>query len=135
MLHYEDAQRGKIILKGHFRIIHRAEFKNIWGTEKEVVDSRRCSQTYVFTVKDERFKLDVLDLEYSQIVRQPTLFGADIYESEQTIPIDLLYPITAAKPEAWKGRLSMLDETTKALDLMRTGLLSYVRLHRVDYDF
>ena len=59
VLHYENYENGKIILKGNFDVTHKKEYKNFWGNSKEQLTVTTCYQTYIFTVKDNKIKIEV----------------------------------------------------------------------------
>jgi hypothetical protein len=131
--HYENYDNGKVILKGTFTIIHREDYLKFWGGTAEGSTSRDCFQTYIFTIKENKVKLQVTDLKYEFKIYK-NINGVyryiDIKESLHT-----LYPITNSKKEEWKERLDIIYRTKKRLDLMISSLDNYIKSIDADYDF
>jgi hypothetical protein len=74
VLHYENFETGKIILKGTFEIIYRLETKSFWGFEKEAITNSECSETYIFTLKENKVKIEITNLMYEYTVGQNISF-------------------------------------------------------------
>jgi hypothetical protein len=49
--------------------------------------------------------------------------------------IHSLYPITKDDPITWKGKLSLLVETSDKINSLLTSLYVYIENHVNDYDF
>lgn len=46
VLHYEDVESGKLILKGNFRIPYIDDYQNFWGQHKQRWESATCFQNW-----------------------------------------------------------------------------------------
>ncbi|NJN25199.1 MAG: DUF4468 domain-containing protein [Cyclobacteriaceae bacterium] len=132
VLHYEDLENGKLILKGYFNVNYLKDVK-FWFSEKETIYSAKCYQTYMFTINDKRLKINVMGLNYE--FDYMGYYEATSYNRTYKQDLDLLYPITKNKPETWKSNLSVLKNTDKSINFLVLSLDSYIRGYTSDYDF
>ena len=132
VLHYENPETGKIILKGRININYLYEYKSFWGVEKDWVGSSECTQTMVFTVIDGKLKIELSNLEYiwsylpDGFLSTPVTVSSSLFE---------LYPITNGEPSTWRGKISLLKETDNKIDFLILLLDNYIRGHVEDYIF
>lgn len=134
VLHYENYETGKIILKGYFNIVHKADFK-VWSFGKlhEQNQSRDCYQTYVFTIKDNKIKLQILDIRFE--FSKYEMVGTTYLKKDYKIGIHALYPITDGEYAQWKERLDILVETKKGIENTVMSLDQYLKNVDKDYSF
>jgi len=135
VLHYENFETGKIILKGMFEITYRLETKSFWGFEKESISRSECTETYIFTIKDNKLKIEIANLMYEYTVGGMSLAGTYYPESKTIRSIHSLYPITKDDPVTWKGKLNLLVETSDKINSLLTSLYLHLENYADDYDF
>ncbi|KPL20399.1 MAG: hypothetical protein AMS23_11035 [Bacteroides sp. SM1_62] len=135
VIHYDDFETGKIILKGWFGITYKFDTKSFWGIEKESISLSECSETYIFTIKDNKVKIEITNLQYESTIGGMYVAGSYIPESKTYRSIHSLYPITKDEPITWKGKLSLLEETKDNITLYLTSLYIYIENHINDYNF
>ena len=129
VLHYEDLEAGKVILKGFFDIPYSKDIR-IWFKENETLEQSQCSHTYIFTIKDNKLKIQIIGLNY-EIAYYTTSYGSRTY----TKNVHSLYPITADESLQWKSKLSLLDNTNKEINGLVNSLDMYIQAYQSDYDF
>lgn len=136
VLHYKDFESGKIIIKGWFDVTHSNEYKNFWGKSKEGVKTTKCYQTYIFTIKDNAIKVEIVDLVYE--------FKSHGYYSTTTtyipgrifkIPIYKIYPVTNFESSEWKEKLDLLNQTNIRIKNDVIDLNNYIKNYNNDYKF
>lgn len=135
VLHYKDYETGKIILKGFFEVPHKKDYKNFWGTLKETIASTKCFQTYIFTIKEDKIKLQIINMEYEFLI--PGFNSNTLYIPDRYIitPIYQLYPVTQYKPEYWKQNLDLLQQSNNKIILLHADLIDYIGFYEADYSF
>lgn len=68
VLHYENINDGKIIIKGVITVPYLDNFKNFWGKEKEEVKNIESSQSYILNIKNNKIKIEATNIIYNIIV-------------------------------------------------------------------
>ncbi len=133
VLHYSDLETGKIILKGYFNVMVKKDYIAFWGKNKESIDEKKCYQTYVFTLIDNRLKIEIINLEYKYTFIGYTI--GSIYIPSKTInqSIHDLYPITGNDAINWKSNLDMLKQTDIKINLLVENLTKYINNYKADY--
>tara|TARA_B100000780_G_C20947567_1_gene377980 strand:- start:25 stop:714 length:690 start_codon:yes stop_codon:yes gene_type:complete len=126
VMHYSDLLSGKIILKGNFDVNFRADFKFFW-TKYESIKRKTCYQTYVFTIVDQRVKVEINKVRYE------ISLGYENMTSE--ISINEVYPITNSPSISWKSNLDMLYQTKNHLSRFAGSVQSYINNFEEDYEF
>ena len=129
VLHYDNLESGKIIIKGWFSITHKADYKNFWGVLKESINTTKCYQTYVFTVKDNDIKVEIRGINY--VFKSTAYSGVITYEQS----IDEFYPITQYESEEWKSKLEVLKETNSRIKGLFEDVSNYIMDYESDYNF
>jgi len=135
VLHYKNIESGKIILKGIFSITYQQDFENIWGTKREETTQRNCYQTYSFTIKNNKMKVQISDIRYEYTTGGYMLTNSYIPISTHKFFLTSLYPITNFEPIYWKGNLNILDETSKRINFSIEDLNKYIIDYQNDYSF
>jgi len=134
VLHYSNPEDGKIILKGWFEVYYRNDIETFFSIKKEKILSVKCNFTYVFTIKDNKLKMEVIDIKYEYYV--PYTLAGNLYIPSYTYdgPISALYPITNSESVEWKGKLNLLDKTTFYLNSYFGDVERYIKNKSTDYD-
>ena len=96
------------------------------------VDLVTSYQTYVFTVKESKVKLEIIGLEYDYEVY---FFGEASASRKQRRPIDFFLPITEGDPEDWKERLFLIQATESKILSLFQSLKTYIAGIEEDYKF
>ena len=135
VIKYSNLDDGKIILKGWFDIVYSYDAETFFMGKKEGVNNSKCSFTYVFTIKDNKLKIEVLDIRYEGSY-YVTAFGTS-FLSEHTVDrsIHSLYPITDSKLIEWKGRLDILNQTNIKILSFFNSIEGYINNKSSDYSF
>jgi hypothetical protein len=136
-LHYDNYETGKIVLKGFVKIPYKKDFKYGFFLQKagESIESIQCNQTFVFTIMDNKVKVEIFNLSYKYEL-QPMIIGSTYYQGfSYNKSIHLLYPITSGDPITWKEKLSLLKETDYEINLTIRDLEDYIKKHKEDYIF
>ena len=128
VLHHEDLNTGKIILKGYFNIPYKKDVK-IWFKENETLDNSKCSHTYIFTIKDNRLKIQITGLDYE--IDYWTSYGTRTLRKS----VHSLYPITADNSMQWKSKITLLKNTNTEINGLVNHLDNYISSYKSDYDF
>lgn len=129
VLHYKDFDSGKIILKGRFNVVFIEDYRRLFGGTAETLEERNCEQTYIFTIKDGKLKIEIIQLVYTYE------YYNSINNGSYTVPIDRVYPITRGDAKDWKGDLNMLKETEKNITFLIQSLEKYISDYDKDYRF
>ncbi len=131
VLHYENFESGKIIVKGWFNIFNIKHYGKIFNDQFE---QTKCDHIFVFTLSDKSLKLEATRLNYTFT---QLIWSSNLTYTEQSynIPIQLLYPITDGDTGEWGRRLSILYETNKRLKSYATDLFKYIGNYNKDYEF
>jgi len=135
VLHYKEEKSGKIIIKGQFSIAYASDYINFWGTKKEETNSKNCFQTYIFTVKDNKLKIQITSIEIENVLSG---YGSSSYyvpERRYKIPLRSLYPVSLFKQIDWKENLNILENVDKNLNLLVYDLDKYINDYTRDYSF
>lgn len=135
VLHYENLESGKIILKGVFDVTHKNEYKNFWGKSKEGITTTKCYQTYIFTIKDSTFKAEIVDVRYE--FKSLGYNSTSFYVPDRIIEVSIhdIYPITKFESEEWKEKLDLLNQTNNRIKLLLIELKLYIMNYNTDYKF
>jgi len=135
VLHYKDFENGKIIIKGWFDVTHKNDYKNFWGQSKEGVKSTKCYQTYVFTIKDNVIKIEVVDVRYE--FKSHAYYMTTTYIPDRILEMSIhsIYPITNFESGEWKGKLDLLNQTNINIIKYISNLKEYITDYTNDYSF
>jgi len=136
VLHYEDFNSGKIVLKGYFPFVIIDEAKNFWGNPKEVAKEIDCFYTVVYSIKENKLKVNYTNIEFE------TTFGgyysiAGVYLPETKLKKSLssLYPVTKGTKETWLGKINTMKQTTKSLDNHQRMFDNFIKNSIEDMNF
>jgi len=141
VLHYENYENGKIIIKGTktLYVLEDYERTGFWGnrTEVETIKEVEVAVTYVFTIRDTRLKVQYakLNFEYKSTGYYSNLLKQYIPNRKWTTPLYRIYPITSGDASSWKYKLSILYETTKSTSSTVNSLTKYIENYENDYSF
>ncbi len=130
---YNDFESGKIIFKGNFDVPHIGMYKNFWGNQKETTTETKCYQTYLFTVKDNKLKVNIIDIYYER--KFSYYYTSYYYDRTIKIPINYVYPITSHKYEVWKEKIDLLEQTSNQINRLSNNLNLYIIDYSKDYKF
>ena len=137
VLHYQDFDAGKIIIKGYRNMPILDQYKNFWGQPKEKISTIKVQYTYVFTLLEHKLKIEMIDVTYVYNFGGYYNYLANIYIDpyKKTIGLSSLYPITNTNADNWRSRLSMLVETSKVTKKSFEAINDYILYFEDDYDF
>ncbi|MGC9472190.1 MAG: DUF4468 domain-containing protein [Bacteroidales bacterium] len=135
VLHYENKESGKIILKGNFDVTHRKNYKNFWGNPKEGISQTTCYNTYQFTIKDNKIKIEISNIEFE--INYGGYLSANVYIPNRLVNISIhdLYPITDFDSGEWKEKLDLLNQTNRKITNIVNSMFIYIKEYTNDYAF
>lgn len=122
---YENLESGKIILKGSFEIPVLYEYKNFWGNEKEDIREGTCYQTYIFTIKDDKIKIQITNLSYEVRMSYYSSSTNTYTKATKIYSINEICPIILKDPLRWKEYLTMIKFTKDRIVVLVNSLESY----------
>lgn len=133
VLHYKDFEAGKIILKGSFDVQFVEDY-NFFFKKREGVNSRTCFFTLIFTIKNQKIKVEAINIEYEFLYA--VLSNNAAYSNERRkITIDRLYPIIKWDEREWKGNLNLVKETNNSIRSFVKNVILYIESNDNDYSF
>lgn len=134
VLHYDDFETGKIIVKGNFDVPYVEDYLGWFGVEKVGITSNTCYQTCIFTIKENKVKTIIKDIEFNYQTRN---YSSGSYIPDRTIKIDLeeYFPISDNEQIDWRGIISMLNHTDDMLRSYNKRLEDYINDYENDYNF
>jgi hypothetical protein len=141
VLHYKNLESGKIILKGRFEIVYSYDYEGFWGNKKQGAISQECKQTYIFTIKNNKLKIQVIDVEVEVVVGGFMGVNSYIPEEKFSFPLSKYYPITNSNKNdrvgnfGWKANLNLLTEISNRIATMTTDLNEYISNYQNDFSF
>jgi len=131
VMHYQDFESGKIIVKGYFEFYN---IKRINRLFKDPLEETICNHILVFTLHDNSLKVETKYLNYT-FTNYTWDSNYNLIANSYNLPITILYPVTDADMLDWMKRLSVLHETNKSLNGYATDLFKYIDNYNKDYDF
>lgn len=135
VLHYKDLESGKIIMKGSFSINYKEDYKSTWGRTKEQYDSKDVFATYVFTMKENKLKMQVEGILVEFSTRGYSNGSYYIPPTSRIYPLDALYPITDHDPILWKEHLNILKAINIEITATQRMMKKYISAYQQDYSF
>jgi hypothetical protein len=133
VLHYKDYESGKIILKGIVPIYQIIDIPSLFNTQEKLLETN-CHQTYIFTLKNNKLKLQIQNIGYEQkYYNYSQTSSGSLYTTDYRIHD--LYPITDFPTEEWKNKLSQLVSTDEKIRNLKTNLFNYIKAYKKDYEF
>jgi hypothetical protein len=135
ILHYSNPDNGKIIVKGWFEVYYKEDIETFWTSRKETASSVKCNFTDVFTIKENKLKIETINITYDYYI--PSVLIGSLYIPSSTIdkPIYVFYPITDGASVTWKGKLDLLNKTNIRIASLSQDLENYINNKNKDYDF
>lgn len=135
VLRYENFNSGKIILKGYFEIpfLYDVRFMGI-KLLNNTVEKAISTQTYVFTIKENKVKVEISGIYYEIIYTDPGI-GVEVTYRRG---IDAVYPVTQLGEGIfldWDAKLSLLKNTKEQIEELVQSLDNYIKGYENDYDF
>lgn len=135
-LHYSNVDNGKIIIKGLFEVVYVKDYFTFFsGTKKETASKVKCNFILIFTIKDDKLKINITGVDYSFLSLGYSAPNYYIPPSEIERTISEFYPITNGESIEWKGRLDLLNQTNLKINSFINSLESYINDKSIDYDF
>lgn len=135
VLQYENLDNGKIILKGNFDVTHKNVYQVFFGRAREGLKTTKCKQTYIFTIKDNFIKVEIVDVKYEFKLLGYT--GGSVYVPDRIYEVSIhnVYPITNYDSDKWKEMLDLLFQTNLKIELLVSDLTEYVKDYENDLEF
>jgi hypothetical protein len=124
---HKDTESGKIIANGNINISHTADYRGSFNTPAEYKTVTSANYAMVLTIKDNKLKYDILNIEYT---------FTDNYGTSYTLPINSLFPVISNDEFQWKKYLTVLNESKKILYIsLKNSLTDYINKVDEDYNF
>ena len=105
---YSDLKEGKIILRNSLSLFNNYS----------------CSFTSIFSIKDEKIKMDLISLSYQAYYEGD--YASGIPEKTISSNINEIYPIILKKPSEWNLNLSIFKATNKLFNTEIKNLYDYI---------
>ncbi|MBK8557367.1 MAG: DUF4468 domain-containing protein [Lewinellaceae bacterium] len=133
---YEDFESGKFITEGWFPMRVNAYSVLRVGIFFIPLGDVSCYHSFVFTVKDQAFKMEVKNLEYNFIFGGYN-FNTNSYSDirNERKPLESFFPIVSNHEKLWKGIFALAFETRRATDLYARSFEEHVKRMDEDYRF
>lgn len=135
VLYHENFESGKIILKGSFDVTHKNVYGVMWGRPLEALKTTRSKQTYIFSIKDNVIKAEVVDVRYEFFVYGYSVASQYIPDRTYEISIHNVYPITNFESMEWKEKLDLLYQTNLKINELISDLVRYIKDYDNDLNF
>jgi hypothetical protein len=124
---HKDPDSGKIIANGNINIAHTADYRGSFSSLVEYKTNTNANYTMVLTIKDNKVKYNIINIEYT---------FTDNYGSSFTLPINLLFPVFSNDEDQWKKFLTVLNESKKIFYIaLKNSLTDYINNAIEDYNF
>jgi hypothetical protein len=135
VLRYEDFETGKIVVKGYVNIPYHFTFTGMFGGEHSLPMTAKCNHGVVFTVKDNKFKFSIQQLDFNVTFDGYT--AGSIYVPSRTVeyPFSGIFPLVNVAPESRKDMLELVRNTLAEFDESRASVWKYVKGVDGDYRF
>lgn len=125
-----QGETSRLILNGSIEVFFPDLFmvyKNAWRgyVEKEMQNSSICYFTFVFTIREDKMKTQILNLSYEYTD----------YVSERTVSttLDSFFPISSNEKDEWKAIIGLINDTERSLQAMIKILEGYILAYERDY--
>jgi hypothetical protein len=105
---YSNLKEGKIILRNSLNLFNNYS----------------CSFTSIFSIKDEKIKLELISLSYQAYYEGD--YASGIPEKTISFNINEVYPIILKKPSEWNLNLSLFKTTNKLFKTEIKNLSDYI---------
>lgn len=133
VLHYNNIDDGKIIVKGVLNLANKADYKNFWGVLKESAEISIGKFTTAITIKENKIKIEFLNFEYSSSyydVISHTWIPLNMYS-----PAEALFPVIKFPENQWKRNISLLEATDYDVKATAKSIVAYINGSQDDYNF
>lgn len=133
---YEDVEAGKFITEGWFPVVFDNSRAGLFGSTLFFERQADCYHSFVFTVKDGAFKLEVKNLMYRfKFGGYNYLTGtfSTVYYDEKYL--DSMFPLANQPEKSWAGILNLVRETELSLERLSDIYKKHVTNFEEDYRF
>jgi hypothetical protein len=131
---YYDEEAGKLIVKGFFEAYNSVEMKLLF-MKTDYPIAVKVNSTYVFTVKDGIYKLEILGQDLTTYTPSYSAGNTYIPSSTTTASLSNYFPITSKDVVIWKGVFNLMHQILKHNDSFPQASLEYIIFQKDDYAF
>lgn len=135
VLHYKNESTGKVIAKGRINIAIVRDVKTLFGNNIQQVHDFQSFHTAIFTAKDNKIKLELINIKYEAEYGGYTLGSSFVPVTTVRKSLHNLYPVVLNDSSQWKGTLNLLVATNKEIAAMFGSIESYIKNSDADNDF
>ena len=135
VMHYSDEASGKIIVKGFSPLSYKTTYTGWFGIQYNVFSAFHFRYTIMFTIKDERVKMEYLSPAAEVLFNPQTQTFNTVQNQPQTINFAAFFPIILTEQGGINGRANMLKDIFQEMRSSGLGLLRYVSELKADYGF
>jgi hypothetical protein len=132
VLHYEDYETGKIILKGSFEVPYFDFYKGFWGAERKTINSSTCNFTMIITMKSGKIKIQDMGIDFEYTSRTYSTYVSEITTHRS---LNDHFPISSYPQTDWKEMFQILNTTKNKIENFNNSLRAYILAYSNDYDF
>lgn len=135
ILRYEDYETGRIFIDGYFSILLKPGYHESNYRNRKVVAQKTCYFTFMFTIKDGKFKVEATNILYEYYF--PDYSTETNYIPEKSVELNLhnLYPITNYPSEAWKENLELMLITKNEFYRLVLSIKDYIDVNKEIHNF
>lgn len=133
---YEDIEAGKFITEGWFRVLFDNTRAGLFGGTVYFESQADCYHSFVFTIKDGSFKMEVKNLVYRFKFGGYNFYtGAftAIYYDEKYL--ESMFPLVPQPEKNWAGIVNLIKQTELSLNRLSEAFGGHVKAYEADYKF
>lgn len=132
---YESLESGKYIVKGYAPIPYKNSYKGLFGNTNTTTGELKCYHTIAFTVKDGKVKCRIEELKYHYHIAS-SYIGTTYYpSSDYDVYFSQKFPLIDGNETNMANQFSLIRDTMKELEWIRSGMLKYLLDWQNDYKF
>ena len=131
---YDDYESGKFMVKGFFNLPLSFKYNTLFFQGKGSI-AIKCFSIYVFTIKDNALKLEVVRAE-NEISTEGYLIGSTYTPSSTTRgSIMNTFPLFRQPENLWEGYMEFYNQMNNEFNLTFDDVEKYIREYKEDYNF
>ncbi|MEM9549388.1 MAG: DUF4468 domain-containing protein [Bacteroidota bacterium] len=126
VVHYEDYESGKIIAQANIVINDEVVLSSFMGNPKNCVETITCYHTVVFSIIEEKMKMQAMNITFYAETESRIRDGVFIPKETLHYTLNQVYPIANKDKSTWKSRLATLQRIGLEVDEMEEELSKYI---------
>jgi hypothetical protein len=131
---YIDEDAGKLIVKGYFDVAFTLNMSFLF-VKSDITNNVSCYSTYVFTVKDNALKMEILHPNLELITGGYSAGTTYIPLSKSKFSIMSYFPIFRFEPKLWKSYFNLMNDINSEFNSTFNSIETYIKSVEKDYKF